>query len=74
MIIYFRHSRGLQGLGYTMKASYKELALILMFVGIGIHSFIVMLLLKLNTISFSSLFSSLDISCPYFAIKKTDPS
>ncbi|XP_023319614.1 potassium voltage-gated channel subfamily B member 2 isoform X2 [Eurytemora carolleeae] len=34
-----RHSRGLQGLGYTMKASYKELGLILMFVGIGILIF-----------------------------------
>ena len=49
-----RHSRGLQGqsdvlyshlncllsgLGYTMKASYKELILILMFVGIGILIF-----------------------------------
>ena len=31
-----RHSRGLQGLGYTMRASYKELMLILMFVGIGV--------------------------------------
>ena len=34
-----RHSRGLQGLGYTMRASYKELVLILMFVGIGILIF-----------------------------------
>ena len=29
-----RHSRGLQGLGYTMKSSYKELGLILMFFSI----------------------------------------
>ena len=34
-----RHSRGLQGLGYTMRSSYKELGLILMFVGIGVLIF-----------------------------------